>query len=46
VTKMRPTIRGAITWTTFPTQSYPVGVAFDGVNMWIANYNSGTVSKM
>jgi hypothetical protein len=28
---------------TFPTGSYPDGVAFDGANIWVVNAGSGTV---
>ena len=31
---------------TFPTGSVPVGVAFDGTNIWVANGGSNTVSKI
>ena len=30
---------------SFPAGDLPVGVAFDGANIWVANYNSATVSK-
>jgi len=29
----------------FPVGSLPMGVAFDGANIWVANSGSGTVSK-
>jgi hypothetical protein len=31
---------------SFPVGSGPVGVAFDGASIWVANMNSGTVSKL
>ena len=31
---------------TVPVGTYPRGVAFDGTNIWVANYVSGTVSKV
>ncbi len=31
---------------TYPTGDGPLGVAFDGTNIWIANASSDTVSKM
>ncbi len=31
---------------TFTVGSNPLGIAFDGANMWIANRSSGTVSKL
>jgi DNA-binding beta-propeller fold protein YncE len=30
---------------TFPVGAVPTGVAFDGANIWVANYGSDTVSK-
>ncbi len=30
---------------TFPVGTSPVGVAFDGANVWVANWGKGTVSK-
>ena len=32
--------------TTFDVGTVPYGVAFDGANIWVANSNSGTVSKL
>jgi DNA-binding beta-propeller fold protein YncE len=31
---------------TFPAGDRPSGVAFDGANIWVANQNSNTVSKL
>jgi len=31
---------------TFPEKSGPNFVAFDGANVWVTNYTSGTVSKL
>ena len=31
---------------TVPVGTYPWGVAFDGTNIWVANSDSGTVSKI
>jgi len=34
-------------FTTFPLEgSGPIGVAFDGANIWTANYSGGTVTKL
>jgi len=33
------------TWGDFPVGSFPLGVAFDGANIWTANFSSNTVSK-
>ncbi len=30
---------------TFPVGTRPLGVAFDGANIWVANSGSSTVSK-
>src|SRR5580704_13187523 len=32
--------------TQFRVGAEPIGVAFDGVNIWVANYNAGSVSKL
>src|SRR5579863_8006461 len=32
--------------TEFPAGPNPVGVAFDGANIWIANYGASTVTKV
>jgi DNA-binding beta-propeller fold protein YncE len=32
--------------TEFPAGPNPVGVAFDGANIWIANYGASTVTKL
>jgi DNA-binding beta-propeller fold protein YncE len=32
--------------TEFPAGPNPVGVAFDGTNIWIANYGASTVTKL
>jgi len=32
--------------TTFPVGSQPYGVAFDGANIWVANFADNTVSKL
>ena len=34
------------TGITFPVGMGPTGVAFDGANIWTANYNDGTVTKL
>jgi len=31
---------------TFNVGLSPVGLAFDGANIWVANYGSGTLSKL
>ena len=31
---------------TFPLGIHPVGVAFDGTNIWIANKGSGRVTRL
>jgi len=31
---------------TIPVGSNPFGVAFDGSNIWVTNWGSGTVSKL
>jgi DNA-binding beta-propeller fold protein YncE len=31
---------------TFTVGTGPSGVAFDGANVWVVNFNSGTVSKL
>ncbi|MGH9340594.1 MAG: hypothetical protein ACRD1R_13625 [Acidobacteriota bacterium] len=31
--------------TDFEVGAGPVGVAFDGANIWVVNFGSGTVSK-
>src|SRR6202167_3797130 len=36
----------ANTTTTFTVGNEPNGVAFDGANIWVANFNDGTVSKL
>jgi hypothetical protein len=30
----------------FPVGITPIGVAFDGANIWVANFNSKNVSKL
>ena len=32
--------------TTFAVRHLPIGVAFDGANMWVANEGSGNVTKL
>jgi hypothetical protein len=32
--------------TMFPVGKEPLGIAFDGANMWTANYGDGTVTKL
>src|ERR1700675_973702 len=32
--------------TNFPVGSQPYGLAFDGANIWSANFGDGTVSKV
>jgi hypothetical protein len=32
--------------TEFPAGPNPVGIAFDGANIWIANYGASTVTKV
>jgi hypothetical protein len=34
------------TQTTFPVGSGPIGVAFDGANIWVASFLSNTLSKL
>jgi hypothetical protein len=36
----------ANTTTSFAVGSQPYGVAFDGANIWTANFGDGTVSKL
>lgn len=36
----------ANTTTSFKVGSQPYGVAFDGANIWTANYGDGTVTKL
>ena len=31
---------------TYPTGDQPVGIAFDGSNIWVTNANADTVTKM
>lgn len=31
---------------TFPTGDAPVGIAFDGANVWTANNIGGSISKL
>ena len=31
---------------TVPVGAFPVGVAFDGTNIWVTNLGAGTVSKI
>src|SRR5215472_14783786 len=33
-------------FTTFPVGKEPVGIAFDGANIWTANSGDGTVTKL
>ena len=35
----------SVTACSFAVGSTPYGVAFDGANIWVTNYNSSTVSK-
>jgi len=30
---------------TFPAGNAPLGIAFDGANIWVGNGHDGTVSK-
>jgi outer membrane lipoprotein-sorting protein len=32
--------------STFPVGTGPVGIEFDGANMWVANFSSNTVTKL
>ena len=34
------------TGSTFPVGAFPVGIAFDGANMWVTNLNDNTVSVL
>ncbi len=36
----------ADTTTTFAVGNEPSGVAFDGANIWVANFGDGTVTKL
>ena len=36
----------ANTTTSFTVGNLPDGIAFDGANIWTANFNDGTVSKL
>ena len=31
---------------TFSVGNYPIGIAFDGANIWVTNTNSNTVNKL
>ncbi len=33
-------------WPTYSTGSQPVSVAFDGMNIWVANYGENSVTKL
>ena len=33
-------------WATIGVGDFPIGVAFDGTHIWVANYNGDTVSKI
>ena len=33
-------------WARLPFDSFPAGVAFDGINIWVANQGDNTVSKL
>ena len=33
-------------FTMFPVGKEPIGIAFDGANVWTANWNDGTVTKL
>jgi hypothetical protein len=47
VTKLQPTAAGATVLGPYLTGGLgPFGIAFDGANMWIANQQSASVSKM
>lgn len=37
---------GVVGTTTTYAASYPIGIAFDGTNMWTANYSGNSVSKI
>jgi DNA-binding beta-propeller fold protein YncE len=43
VTKLRAS--DGSTLGTFPVGAGPVGVAFDGANIWVANSSDNTISK-
>ena len=50
---MTPTQLGSLRWDQDPNRpvtlsvgSLPLGVAFDGTSVWVANYGSNTVSKI
>src|SRR5574337_1001960 len=32
--------------STFPVGTYPCGIAFDGTNIWVANTNSNSVTRL
>jgi DNA-binding beta-propeller fold protein YncE len=36
---------GAVLGTFYPLGENPSGIAFDGVNIWVANENSNSVTK-
>jgi DNA-binding beta-propeller fold protein YncE len=46
VTRLRST--DGVNMGTFPTGRVPIGIAFDGTNMWVTNNadTNGTVSKL
>jgi DNA-binding beta-propeller fold protein YncE len=33
-------------YTMFPVGKEPIGIAFDGANIWTANWSDGTVTKL
>ncbi len=44
MTKLRPSDGKVL--GTFNVGTAPIGIAFDGANMWVANRGDGTVSKL
>lgn len=38
--------RANTVFTIFPVGKEPIGIAFDGSNIWTANWNDGTVTKL
>jgi len=41
-----PVPAGSVVEELVTVGNNPVGVAYDGSNIWVANYGSGTVSKL
>jgi DNA-binding beta-propeller fold protein YncE len=46
VTKLRASDGAVQPGSPFTAGTNPFGIAFDGANVWVANYGSNTVQKM